>query len=101
VGEIWDKVKIVHSSDLKGWTRFPEYRCHEGPTLGEYHARHRADEAVLLEFHGLVDVQEKLAELDVVRRPKNFGPFQLNRDSGNGCQTRRLHRPSQIFRDRD
>jgi hypothetical protein len=34
-----DKIKIIHASDLKSWTRFPEYRDYDGLTLGEYHKR--------------------------------------------------------------
>jgi hypothetical protein len=65
VGKIWDKVKIIHSSDLKTWTRFPEYRDHAGPTLGEYRARRQAAEAVAWELRGLVRAQDRLAQLDL------------------------------------
>jgi hypothetical protein len=37
-----DKIKIIHASDLKSWTRFPEYRDHDGLTLGEYQERQKA-----------------------------------------------------------
>jgi hypothetical protein len=60
-----DKVKLVHASDLKTWARFPEYRGHDGPTLGEYRARRRAAERVLRKFHYLTRAQDRLAELDV------------------------------------
>ena len=64
VSEGKDKVKIIHASDLKTWTRFPQYRDHDGPTLGEYRARRQATEAVLWELRDLVRAQDRLAELD-------------------------------------
>lgn len=55
----------MHASDLKSWTRFPEYRDHDGPTLGDYRVRRHAVEAVLRELQDLVRAQDRLAELDV------------------------------------
>lgn len=45
MGKIWDKVKVIHASEVKTWTRFPEYRQYDGPTLGHYHARREAAKA--------------------------------------------------------
>ena len=60
-----DKVKIIHASDLKNWTMFPEYHGHDGLTLGEYLTRRRAADDVLWELRDLVRAQDKLAEVDV------------------------------------
>ncbi|MFZ2407035.1 MAG: hypothetical protein WAW41_18015 [Methylobacter sp.] len=65
VDKIWDKVRIIHASDLKTWTRIPEYRDHDGPTLGDYHARRQISEATLWELRDLIRAQDRLAELDV------------------------------------
>jgi hypothetical protein len=60
-----DKIKIIHARDLKTWTRFLEYRDHDGLTLGEYRLRRQAAEAVLWELRHLVRAQDRLSELDV------------------------------------
>lgn len=65
MSESKNKVKIIHASDLKTWARFPEYRDHEGPTLGEYQAQRQTAEVVLWELKDLVQAQDRLAELDV------------------------------------
>jgi hypothetical protein len=63
-GRIGDKVKIIHTSDLKAWKRFPEYRDHHGPTLGEYRAWRQTAEGILWELRDLVLAQDKLAGPD-------------------------------------
>jgi hypothetical protein len=59
-----DKVKIIHASDLKTWTRIPEYRDHDGPTLGAYQSRRQVAETVLRELENLVLAQDRLTEPD-------------------------------------
>ena len=60
-----DKIKIIHASVLKTWTRFPEYRGHDGPTLAEYEARRQAAEDRLWKVRHLRRMQDRLAEVDV------------------------------------
>lgn len=86
VGE--DKVKIIHANDLKTWTRFPEYRDHDGPTLGEYRTLQKAAEAVKRALQDLVRAKDKLVELEVERPleyarheislPRSFWPGQID-----------------------
>ena len=60
-----DKIKIIHASVLKTWTRFPEYHGHDGPTLAEYEARRQAAEDMLWEVRHLRRIQDRLAKVDV------------------------------------
>lgn len=63
--EIKDRVKIIHSSELKTWTHFPEYRDYAGPTIGEYQVRRQAVEEELRNLGSLAQALKRLADLDV------------------------------------
>ena len=65
MSEFKDKVKIIHASELKTWQRFPEYRDHGGPTLGEYQEKQRAARTVLRKLRTLIRAQDRLVKLDV------------------------------------
>lgn len=60
------KVKLIHASDLKTWTRFKEYHDHDGPTLAEYEARRKSVRTELHTFRNLNYARERLAKLDVM-----------------------------------
>lgn len=62
-GEEW--IKLVHADRLKRWDRLRRYDAHESTTLAEYREKNRAVRRLRRQVSGLIQAEDRLAELDV------------------------------------